>query len=79
MKLRHLLVLLAACFAATAVNAVEILNASYDVSRELFDDINLAFAAQWKKQTGETVEIRQSHGGSFRWGLPSQSRRMRSR
>ena len=64
MKLRHLLILLAACFATTTVNAAEILNASYDVSRELFDDVNPAFAAQWKQQTGETVEIRQSHGGS---------------
>jgi sulfate transport system substrate-binding protein len=43
---------------------VELLNASYDVSRELFAQINPAFIAQWKSQTGQTVTIRQSHGGS---------------
>jgi sulfate transport system substrate-binding protein len=44
--------------------ATEILNASYDVSRELFDDINPAFVARWQKRTGEALKIRQSHGGS---------------
>lgn len=43
---------------------VELLNASYDVSRELFTQINPAFAAQWKAKSGQTVIIRQSHGGS---------------
>lgn len=41
-----------------------ILNSSYDVSRELFNEINPAFQAEWKKQTGHTLEINQSHGGS---------------
>ena len=41
-----------------------ILNASYDVTRELFKDINPAFVADWKKKTGETASINQSHGGS---------------
>lgn len=50
-------------FAGTAA-AVEILNASYDVSRELFDAVNPAFASQWQAKAGETVTIRQSHGGS---------------
>lgn len=55
-----------ALLALLGVNAqaVEILNASYDVSRELFDDINPAFAAYWKAKAGEPVVIRQSHGGS---------------
>jgi len=43
---------------------VVLLNASYDVTRELFKDINPAFAAEWKRSTGETVTINQSHGGS---------------
>lgn len=43
---------------------VELLNSSYDVSRELFTQINPAFAAQWKAKSGQTVTIRQSHGGS---------------
>jgi len=48
----------------STANAAELLNASYDVSRELFEDINPAFAAAWKAKTGEAVTIRQSHGGS---------------
>jgi sulfate transport system substrate-binding protein len=50
-------------FAAQAAE-VELLNVSYDVARELYKDINPAFAAEWKKTTGETVTIKQSHGGS---------------
>jgi sulfate/thiosulfate transport system substrate-binding protein len=42
----------------------ELLNVSYDVARELYKDINPAFIADWKKKTGETVAIKQSHGGS---------------
>jgi sulfate transport system substrate-binding protein len=45
MNIRPLLVLLAVCFAPVAL-AQELLNASYDVSRELFDEINPAFIAQ---------------------------------
>ena len=47
-------------------NAAEpvLLNASYDVARELFKDINPVFVAEWKKTTGETVSVNQSHGGS---------------
>jgi sulfate transport system substrate-binding protein len=48
---------------ASAAN-VELLNVSYDVARELYKDINPAFIADWKKTTGETVSIKQSHGGS---------------
>lgn len=50
-------------FAAQAAD-VELLNVSYDVARELYKDINPAFVADWKKTTGETVTIKQSHGGS---------------
>ncbi|WP_440967906.1 sulfate ABC transporter substrate-binding protein [Massilia sp. GER05] len=50
-------------FAAQAAG-VELLNVSYDVARELYKDINPAFVAEWKKATGETVTIKQSHGGS---------------
>lgn len=41
-----------------------LLNASYDVARELFKDINPLFVADWKKTTGETINVNQSHGGS---------------
>ena len=50
--------------AAQPALAVDLLNISYDVSRELFDEINPAFVRQWQATTGERVTIRQSHGGS---------------
>jgi sulfate transport system substrate-binding protein len=43
---------------------VTLLNVSYDPTRELYMDINKSFAAYWKTKTGDTVTIRQSHGGS---------------
>ena len=56
----------------TAVHAADpttLLNASYDVSRELYKDINDAFIADWKKKTGEALTINQSHGGSTKQAL----------
>jgi len=41
-----------------------LLNVSYDPTRELYKDFNAAFAEKWKADTGETVTIRMSHGGS---------------
>ena len=41
-----------------------LLNVSYDPTRELYQAFNAAFAKDWKAKTGETVTIRQSHGGS---------------
>lgn len=57
---------LALLAASAAVNAkdVELLNVSYDPTREFYAEVNQAFAAQWKQQTGETLKIRASHGGS---------------
>ena len=43
---------------------VELLNVSYDVSREVFAQVNPAFQSSWRAQTGQDIEIRQSHGGS---------------
>ena len=43
---------------------VTLLNVSYDTSRELYTNENAAFAQYWKKKTGQTVIIQQSHGGS---------------
>lgn len=43
---------------------VELLNVSYDPTRELYQDINKAFSEEWKKKTGENVTVKQSHGGS---------------
>jgi sulfate transport system substrate-binding protein len=45
---------------------VTLLNVSYDPTRELYVDFNKSFADYWKKKTGDTVTIKQSHGGSGR-------------
>ncbi|MBL8447158.1 MAG: sulfate ABC transporter substrate-binding protein [Zoogloeaceae bacterium] len=55
---------LAALGTSVAVAEISLLNVSYDVSRELYKDINPAFATAWKAKTGEGVVINQSHGGS---------------
>jgi len=47
---------------------VELLNVSYDPTRELYEEFNAAFAAYWKEKTGQTVTIKQSHGGSGKQG-----------
>ena len=49
--------------AATAA-PVRLLNVSYDPTRELYKDIDAAFAQRWQAQAKQQVEIRQSHGGS---------------
>lgn len=51
-------------FSEAASTTVEILNVSYDPTRELYQDYNQAFAEYWKAKTGQTVIVRQSHGGS---------------
>ncbi|TJY39779.1 sulfate ABC transporter substrate-binding protein [Cohnella pontilimi] len=43
---------------------VELLNVSYDPTRELYEQFNKSFAEEWKKETGGSVTIKQSHGGS---------------
>lgn len=50
--------------AESAKKPVELLNVSYDPTRELYQEINEKFAAKWKEETGQTVNIKQSHGGS---------------
>jgi sulfate/thiosulfate-binding protein len=54
---------MAAASSAFAANG-ELLNVSYDPTREFYAEVNERFAAQWKQQTGETLKIRASHGGS---------------
>ncbi|MDR3096141.1 MAG: sulfate ABC transporter substrate-binding protein [Paraburkholderia sp.] len=49
---------------ATAHADTSLLNVSYDVTRELYKDINAGFIADYQKQTGEAVSIKQSHGAS---------------
>ena len=48
--------------------AVELLNVSYDPTRELYDEFNKAFAANWESEHNQKVTINQSHGGSGKQG-----------
>ncbi|GAM10242.1 sulfate-binding protein [Geobacter sp. OR-1] len=50
--------------AGVAAADTTLLNVSYDPTRELYQDFNGAFAKYWKGKSGETVTIKQSHGGS---------------
>ena len=47
-----------------AVAQVSLLNVSYDPTRELYQEINAAFTRQHKEKTGQSLSVRQSHGGS---------------
>ena len=64
--LRALLATLAVALTLSAAGAktIELLNVSYDPTRELYVDYNQAFAAYWKTKTGDDVVVKQSHGGS---------------
>ena len=50
--------------AAAFAKPIELLNVSYDPTRELYVDYNAAFARYWKARTGDDVTVKQSHGGS---------------
>ncbi|GAA3847240.1 sulfate ABC transporter substrate-binding protein [[Pseudomonas] carboxydohydrogena] len=64
--IRRTLLALAGIVIAGAAHAADytLLNVSYDPTRELYVDFNKSFAAAYQKETGKTVEIKQSHGGS---------------
>lgn len=49
---------------ARAQAPIALLNVSYDPTRELYTEFNAAFAKYWKQRSGQTVTIRQSHGGA---------------
>src|SRR5215211_5905124 len=62
-----ILFLLALGFVAwmtVSAHAAELLNVSYDPTRELYKAINAAFAADWRAKGGDEIVVRQSHGGS---------------
>jgi sulfate/thiosulfate-binding protein len=63
---RRILPIVAGLLWASSASAADVtlLNASYDPTRELYVDFNKAFAANYQKETGKSVEIKQSHGGS---------------
>ncbi|MBK1871155.1 sulfate ABC transporter substrate-binding protein [Aestuariivirga sp. YIM B02566] len=53
-----------ALFSTAALADSELLNVSYDPTRELYQELNTAFAKDWQAKTGEAITIQQSHGGS---------------
>ncbi|HEY8118927.1 MAG TPA: sulfate ABC transporter substrate-binding protein [Methylophilaceae bacterium] len=58
------LILAGLLISTQALADTNLLNVSYDVTREFYKDYNPAFAKYWKQKTGETITINQSHGGS---------------
>lgn len=58
------LMLGSAAMRSAAAAEAALLNVSYDPTRELYRDINRAFAVDWRSKTGQSVTISQSHGGS---------------
>jgi len=64
MHFRFATALLLSIATLSTAKSIQLLNVSYDPTRELYQDINAAFATHWKAKTGDDVTIRQSHGGS---------------
>ena len=63
--MKHWIAALAvAALSTSAMAQTTLLNVSYDPTRELYQQINPAFVADWKAKTGESITINQSHGGS---------------
>lgn len=58
--------IIAALVSVTSVSAMakDFLNVSYDPTRELYEHVNKEFGAYWKSRTGQTINFKQSHGGS---------------
>ncbi|MGD9924508.1 MAG: sulfate ABC transporter substrate-binding protein, partial [Pseudorhodoplanes sp.] len=66
MRLLASAIAIAAMTVSAAAQDISLLNVSYDPTRELYSEFNKAFAARYKADTGKTVRVRQSHGGSGR-------------
>ncbi|HRH91246.1 MAG TPA: sulfate ABC transporter substrate-binding protein [Agitococcus sp.] len=65
---KKLLVVLLALGVGNAAFAKDFLNVSYDPTRELYQDFNVAFAKYWQAKGGEEISFKQSHGGSGKQG-----------
>jgi sulfate transport system substrate-binding protein len=61
---RHISALILALSASSVFADVSLLNSSYDVARDVYKDYNPMFQKYWKAKTGESLELKQSHGGS---------------
>src|SRR5215471_6794724 len=64
--IRHIVPLAAGLLWTSSALAADVtlLNVSYDPTRELYVEFNKAFASAYQKETGKSIEIKQSHGGS---------------
>jgi len=62
--MKRTLITLAAALLATTASAKDFLNVSYDPTREFYKEVNTVFAAEWKAKSGESLNIKTSHGGS---------------
>jgi sulfate transport system substrate-binding protein len=58
------LFMLSLTLTVASAKQVNLINVSYDPTRELYEDYNKVFADYWKKQTGDNITVTQSHGGS---------------
>src|SRR5512147_1779659 len=63
-KLSLIIVTLTLAFPLAALAEINLLNVSYDPTRELYQDFNASFAKYWKKKSGQDITVNQSHGGS---------------
>jgi sulfate transport system substrate-binding protein len=59
-----LLTMILATVVSSGAKSAELLNVSYDPTREFYSEFNAAFASHWKEKTGQELRINQSHGGS---------------
>ncbi len=64
MKFLLSIILLSALAWSAAAREIDLLNVSYDPTREFYVEYNAAFAKYWQAKSGDTVNISQSHGGS---------------
>ncbi len=62
--MKRTFIVVAAALISTAANAKDFLNVSYDPTREFYKEVNTVFAAEWKAKSGESLNIKTSHGGS---------------
>src|SRR5437667_11353269 len=58
------LAIMAISLSGAGAKEIKLLNVSYDPTRELYQDVNTAFAKYWQGKTGDKLTIQQSHGGS---------------
>src|SRR5260221_4629479 len=58
------LIIIATSLFGAGAKEIKLLNVSYDPTRELYQDVNTAFAKYWQGKTGDKLTIQQSHGGS---------------